>query len=391
MASPPAPLRFGAFVAPFHPVHENPRLALRRDLELVGWLDRLGYDEVWIGEHHSAGYEIIASPELFIAVAAERTRTLRLGTGVSSLPYHHPLMLADRIMLLDYLTDGRAMFGVGPGALPSDAFMMGIDPLVQRDRMDEAIGVLVRLLSGEVVSCETEWFELREARLQLRPLTLPHVEMAVASQVSPAGARAAGKHGLGLLSIGATTAGGFNALATTWQICEEKAREHGKSVDRRNWRLVGPMHVAESREQARRDVSFGLEDWLRYFREVAALPLAPGGDLEGAIEALLASGLAVIGDPDDAAAQLERLEAQSGGFGCFLFMAHNWADWEATRRSYELFARYVMPGFQDLNRGRRESMEWAAKHRPRFMGAVTQAIGQELLRHNQEQVAKRKG
>jgi limonene 1,2-monooxygenase len=334
-------MRFGAFIAPFHPVDENPRLALRRDMELVEWLDRLGYDEAWIGEHHSAGYEIIASPELFIAAAAERTRTIRLGTGVSSLPYHHPFMLADRIMQLDHQTDGRVMFGVGPGALPSDAFMMGIDPLAQRDMMDEAIGVLVPLLRGEVVTHKASWFELQEARLQMRPYTRPHIEMAVASQVSPAGARAAGKHGIGLLSIGATTSGGFNALAANWQICADKAEEHGQKVDRASWRLVGPMHVAESREQARADVRFGLQNWLRYFREVAALPLAPGGDVEGAIDALLETGLAVIGDPDDAAAQLERLASQSGGFGCFLFMAHNWAEWSATRRSYELFARYV--------------------------------------------------
>ncbi|MEN8182291.1 MAG: LLM class flavin-dependent oxidoreductase [Myxococcota bacterium] len=389
MSETPARMRFGAFIAPFHPVHENPRLALRRDMELVQWLDQLGYDEAWIGEHHSAGYEIIASPEVFIAAASERTRTIRLGTGVSSLPYHHPLMLADRIMQLDHMTDGRVLFGVGPGALPSDAFMMGIDPLEQRERMDEAIGVLVPLLRGEVVTHETDWFQLREARLQLRPYTLPHVEMAVASQVSPAGARAAGKHGIGLLSIGATSTGGFNALAANWQICAEKAQEHGQTVERSSWRLVGPIHVAESREQARRDVRFGLSDWLRYFQEVAALPLAPGGDVDGAIDALLESGLAVIGDPDDATAQLERLTAQSGGFGCFLFMAHNWADWSATRRSYELFARYVAPRFQDLDSGRRESMEWAAKNRPRFMGAVTRAIGNELLKHNQEQVAKR--
>jgi limonene 1,2-monooxygenase len=390
MTAQPERMRFGAFIAPFHPVDENPRLALRRDMELVEWLDQLGYDEAWVGEHHSAGYEIIASPEVFIAAAAERTRTIRLGTGVSSLPYHHPLILADRIMQLDHQTNGRVMFGVGPGALPSDAFMMGIDPLAQRDMMDEAIGVLVPLLRGEVVTHKTSWFELQEARLQLRPHTRPHIEIAVASQVSPAGARAAGKHGIGLLSIGATTSGGFNALAANWQICADKAKEHGQKVERTNWRLVGPMHVAESREQARADVRFGLQNWLRYFREVAALPLAPGGDVEGAIDALLQSGLAVIGDPDDAAAQLERLAAQSGGFGCFLFMAHNWAEWSATRRSYELFARYVAPRFQDLSSGRRESMEWAAKNRPRFMGAVTQAIVQELQKHSQEQVARRK-
>ena len=94
---------------------------LHRDLELVEWLDQLGYDEAWIGEHHSAGFEIIASPELFIAAAAERTKHIRLGTGVISLPYHNPLMVADRIMQLDHKTRGRVMFGVGPGLLPSDA------------------------------------------------------------------------------------------------------------------------------------------------------------------------------------------------------------------------------------------------------------------------------
>src|SRR5437879_8387624 len=136
------PLSFGIFLAPFHPVGQNPTLALERDMELLVRLDELGYDEAWIGEHHSAGYEIIASPELFIATAAERTRTIRLGTGVSSLPYHHPLMLAERINQLDHITRGRAMFGVGPGALPSDAMMMGIEVSRQRDMMDEALGVL---------------------------------------------------------------------------------------------------------------------------------------------------------------------------------------------------------------------------------------------------------
>jgi limonene 1,2-monooxygenase len=382
-------MRFGAFIAPFHPTNENPDLALRRDFELVEVLDQLGYDEVWIGEHHSAGYEIIASPEVFIAGAAERTRHIRLGTGVSSLPYHHPLMLADRIMQLDHQTRGRVMFGVGPGALPSDAFMMGIDPLKQRDMMDEAIGVLVPLLRGEIVSAKTDWFELKDARLQLRPYSQPHVEIAVASQVSPAGARAAGKHGLSLLSIGATTTGGFNALATNWSICEEKAAEHGKRVQREGWRLVGPIHIAETREKARENVRFGLKEWLRYFQEVAALPLAPPGSVDDAIDALNGSGFAVIGDVDDAIAQMEKLEEQSGGFGCFLHMAHNWADFEQTRRSYELFARYVAPRFQGLNEGRRDSMEWAAENRPTFIGAMATAIGNEIQKHGREQAEKR--
>jgi limonene 1,2-monooxygenase len=377
----PPRLRFGAFVAPFHPVDENPALALARDMELVELMDRLGYDEAWIGEHHSAGYEIIASPELFIAAASQRTKHIRLGTGVSSLPYHQPLMLADRINQLDYMTRGRVMFGVGPGALPSDAYMMGIDVLRQRDMMDEAINVLVPLLRGEVVTSKTDWFTLNEARLQLPPFTLPHVEFCVASQVSPAGARAAGKYGLGLLSIGATSTGGFNALASNWEICEQRAKEFDQTVRREQWRLVGPMHIAETREQAVEDVKFGLQKWLYYFQEIAALPLAPSGSVENAIEALRGSGLAVIGTPDDAAAQLERLMQQSGGFGCFLFMDHNWADWPRKQRSYELFARYVAPRFQRLNAQRESSMGWAAKNRMTFMGAVGNAMNQEMQKH----------
>jgi limonene 1,2-monooxygenase len=377
-----AKMRFGAFIAPFHPLRENPTLALERDIELVQHMDRLGFDEAWIGEHHSAGYELIASPELFIATVAERTRHIRLGTGVSSLPYHHPLMLADRINQLDHITRGRTMFGVGPGALPSDAFMMGIPVSTQRDRMDEAIDVLIPLLRGEMVTKKTDWFELNEARLQMTPFSRPHVDICVASQVSPTGALAAGKHGVGLLSIGATQSGGFNALSSNWAIAEQSARDNGQVMDRSQWRLVGPVHIAETREQARADVRFGLEDWLYYFREVAALPLAPS-DGTDPVDALIASGMAVIGTPDDAIAQIERLQVQSGGFGAFLCMDHNWAPWEAKKKSYEMLARYVAPRFQELNVNREASLEWAATNRPRFIGEAMAAVGARVAQHIQ--------
>src|ERR1700741_1595699 len=243
-------LRFGAFIAPFHPVDENPTLAIQRDLELVQHMDNLGFEEAWIGEHHSAGYEIIASPEVFVAAAAERTRHIRLGTGVSSLPYHQPLILADRMVLLDHLTRGRVMFGVGPGALPSDAFMMGIDPAHQREMMEESLEAILALLtSDEPVTMKTDWFTLQDARLQLRPYTHPRFEVAVAAQVSPAGPRAAGRFGLSLLSIGAPAAGGFDVLGSHWVTIEERAAEFGTTVDRQKWRLVGPMHLAEPEEQ----------------------------------------------------------------------------------------------------------------------------------------------
>jgi len=367
-------LKFGIFLAPFHSLRENPTVALERDFWLIELVDSLGYDYAWIGEHHSAGFEIIASPELFIAAACQRTSHIKFGTGVSSLPYHHPFMLADRIMQLDHMTRGRVAFGVGPGALPSDAFMMGIDPTLQRDMMLDAIEVLVPLLKGERISHKASWFELKEAQLQLKPYTKPMVEMAVASQISPAGARAAGTYGLGLLSISATSAGGFNALGSNWEIYQRKAKENDQLINRAVWSLVGPVHIAETKEQAFKNVRFGIEEWVRYFREVVALPIAPA-DATDPAQALVDTGMAVIGTPDDAIAQIKRLQEESGGFGCFLQMAHNWADWEQTIKSYQLFSRYVAPEFQSRNEARRASYDWSIKkNHDGFMQAVGTAI-----------------
>src|SRR5579859_42097 len=376
-----APMRFGIFLAPFHPVGQNPTLAFQRDLELIQRLDELGYQEAWVGEHHSAGYETIASPEVFLAVVAERTRHIRLGTGVSSLPYHHPFMLADRMVLLDHLTLGRVMLGCGPGVLPSDAFMMGIDPADQRRMMEEALEAILLLLHhDEPVTMKTDWFTLNDARLQLRPYSPGGLEIAVAAQVSPAGPGLAGRFGLGLLSLGATNAGGYDVLGSHWTVMEERAAEFGTTVDRANWRLVGPMHIAETEEQARRDVEHGLAEWVDYFERVAALPLAPT-DTTDVIAALNATGMAVIGTPEMAVAQIERLQKQSGGFGSYLFMAHEWADRRATLQSYELFAQYVMPRFQgQLDRAIR-SRDWAAENRPTFIGAAASAVVGAIRSH----------
>jgi limonene 1,2-monooxygenase len=383
-------LKFGIFLAPFHPVGQNPTLALERDLQLIEHLDQLGFDEAWFGEHHSAGYEIIASPEVFIAAAAQRTRHIKLGTGVSSLPYHHPFMLADRLVLLDHLTRGRLMIGVGPGALPSDAFMMGIDPAKQRDMMEESLEAILLLLAGvEPVTMETEWFKLVSARLQMRPYQRPYPEVAVAAQISPAGPRAAGKFGCSLLSIGATSAGGFDVLGAHWDVMEERAAEFGTTVDRSKWRLVGPMHIADTKEQAIKDVEFGLEEWVDYFQRVAALPLAPDTtNFASLVDALNASGFAVIGTVQDAIDQVARLRAQSKGFGTFLLMGHEWADTAATRHSYELIARYVAPQFQGSASTLTASRDWAAENRPEFIGAAGNAVMSAIQQHAEEKAAK---
>src|ERR1700748_2325497 len=232
-----ARLKFGAFLAPHHPIGEHPLLQFRRDLDFVEQIDALGFDEFWCGEHHSSGWEMIASPEMFLAAAGEHTHRIKLATGVVSLPYHHPFNVAQRMVQLDHMTGGRAIFGSGPGALPSDAYSLGIDPMVQRDRQDEAIGVIKRLMAGERVTHECEWFTLKDTRLQLLPLQ-EEMPFVTASQVSPSGMTLAGKHGIGVISIGSLSDEGLNALATQWGFAEQAAQKHGQTVSRDDWRVL---------------------------------------------------------------------------------------------------------------------------------------------------------
>ena len=383
-----ASLRSGIFLAPFHPLNEDPTLAIRRDIQLTEWLDELGYEEAWIGEHHSAGFEIISSPEVFSAAAAERTSRIKLGTGVVSLPYHNPLTVANRIIQLDHMTRGRVMFGAGPGLLPSDAFMLGIPVAKQRDRMAESLDVILRLFKGEIVTEQTEWYNLQNARAHLLPYTKPYPEVCVASTITPSGGRLAGKYGLGMLCVAATTAAGYDVLGSNWQIASDIAAERGETMDRGRLRLVGPVHLADTREQARANVNYGLQKWIDYFTMFNPAAVGDAFRADDPAEALVKSGQAVIGTPDDAIEQLTRLEKQSGGFGCFLQLAHNWANWENTQKSYDLWARHVTPHFRGASINREASIRWTRENSGEFMGAAMNAAQQMFMKHHEEQAAK---
>ncbi|MGZ5932346.1 MAG: LLM class flavin-dependent oxidoreductase [Rhizomicrobium sp.] len=380
-------LRNGIFLAPFHPVDEDPTLCIQRDLELIEHLDRLGYDEAWVGEHHSAGYEIIASPELFIAAAAERTKRIMLGSGVISLPYHNPLMVANRVIQLDHQTKGRFMLGVGPGLLPSDAFALGIHPSTQRDRMVEGIEIILRLFAGERVTHKSEWFNLVDATCQLKPYTWPHPEVAVASSVTPSGGKLAGKHGFGMLCVAATQEGGYDALGINWKIANEVAAENGRKMNPEKLRLVGPVHIAETRAEAYKNVEFGLHKWQDYFGGISAV--AGRETTQGqSVEDLVKQGQIVVGTPDDAIAQIRRLQAKQGEFGVFLQLAHNWANFEATKKSYELWQRHVTPVINGANTKREEAFNWARDNKEAFIGAAMSAAMQTIVKHNEEQAKK---
>jgi limonene 1,2-monooxygenase len=383
-------MRFGVFHAPYHlPMGQNPTLALHRDVQFVKHLDELGFDEAWIGEHHSCGCELITDPLMFLSHMAPQTRNIKLGTGVLSLPYHNPLWVADRIILLDHLTRGRAMLGLGPGALTTDAYMIGIDPLEQRNALEEDVDVLKRLLAGETVTIETPRYKLVEASTQLRPYS--DFEVAVAAVASPTGPRIAGKYGDGILSIGATMSAmapdGVDTLALHWDVMEQRAEQFGQTADRSKWRLVGPMHIAETREKARADVVHGIDAWFDYFQDVQAAVhfQVAGRTTQERIDFVVNSGLGVIGTPEDAVEQIEKLQAQSnGGFGAYLVMTHEWADWATTLHSYELMAERVFPAFQGSTTSLFASAKWAAGERSELGGAQMKSVENAMAKHAAE-------
>ncbi|TFD62175.1 LLM class flavin-dependent oxidoreductase [Cryobacterium suzukii] len=385
-------LRFGAFVPPHHvPVIQNPTYSLQRDVEIVQLMDSMGFEEAWFGEHHSCGVEPIGDPLLFIAHVANLTKHIKLGTGVLSLPYHNPLWVADRVVMLDHLTRGRTMLGLGPGALATDANMIGIESSEQRDALEVDTGVLMHLLtSDEPISIETPRYKLVNARLQLDSYSNPHLEVATAAIVSPSGPRLAGKHDLGMISIGATSAGGFDAVAHHWDALTKRAHEFGHEPDRNRWRMVAPFHIAETRDQAIKDVTHGIDAWCDYLQHTASTPQmqVQGETTKERIEWVVESGTGVIGTYKDAIEQIERLWDQSnGGFGAMLLFDHNWAPWAAKKEHYHLFANLVMPHFQGTTKRLQANETWTRSVREEATAKNWAAIEDFSKKHNDELAA----
>lgn len=380
-----ARIKFGTFLAPHHPLGESPTLQFQRDLELATHLDKLGYDEFWVGEHHSTGWEMIASPEMFLAGAAMVTNRIKLGTGVVSLPYHHPFNVAQRMVQLDHMSGGRAMFGTGPGALPSDARMLNIDPMTQRDRQDEAMGVIIRLLRGERFTYESDWFVLNDAGLQILPLQ-DDMPMVTASSISPSGMTIAGKYGIGVLSIASNSSEGIQALPTQWQFAEDSAAKHGQTVDRANWRVMMSWHIAETREQAKEQSILGLQKWHNEYNvKVLGRPGAQWVDDPEELYNQVAAGgaegggAAVIGTPDDLIEAILQLQETTGGFGVVLGFANDWANIEHTRKSWDLVARYVIPAVNGTIRPQMASAEYVAERKGELMAGASAAVMSKIM------------
>ncbi len=349
-------MKFGFFMMPLHHPSENPTLAFERDLDFIEYVDHLGFDECFIGEHHSAGWETIPAPDIFIAMAAARAKRITLGTGVINLPYHHPFHVAERMAFLDHLLRGRLVMGVGPGVLATDLMLFGLAVDQVRPMSNESLEIIIKLLESDgPVTYEGEYWQIRDMELQIKSYQQPRLPIAMASSGSMNSLQQAGRHGLPIWSLVNSPIAGSVPLSQQWDVVEEAARSAGRQVSRDDWRLVHYVHVAESKEQAMRDISDGILESVSYnfgngsqgqFQDYPGQPFS-----EVTAEQVVRNRQWIVGSPDEVSRQLQDLFTESGGAGGFLITINEWAPVDRMYRSLEMFARYVMPSLQKSNAG----------------------------------------
>jgi len=300
--------------------------------------------------------------------------------------------VAERIAQLDHPTRGRVMFGLVPGSLASDVIMVDLPQTQTRPLLQGGLGVIMQLLtSTEPVTCKNDRWDLRDARSHLRPHSNPLFDVTIPAVVSPTGPKPAGKYGIGLLSVGATTAAGFEALALHRDVMEAQPKHYKTQIDRNKWRLVGIVHCAETMGQACRDVEYGMAQWFDCFQAVAAFPqmAVPSNNVKEMISFVNDQGFGAIGTPDMVNAQIDRLWKQSnGGFGACLTLAHNWANFDATRKSYDLVARHVFPEWQGQAQSPLDASARARASRPELAAVHSAAVEAAAKRYADETAAR---
>jgi alkanesulfonate monooxygenase SsuD/methylene tetrahydromethanopterin reductase-like flavin-dependent oxidoreductase (luciferase family) len=359
-------MRLGYFTMPLHPPGSDPAATLAHDLEQLVALDRLGYAEAWVGEHFTSAWENVPCPDLLIAQALARTERIAFGTGVSCLPNHHPLMLAQRIAQLDQMARGRFLWGVGSGGFPGDHALFGVDDQaheqrqIARDTLDAVLDLWDDPRPG--VRAHARWrFRVPEPEpgiglaLHLRPYRRPHPPIAVAG-IGPRSdmLTLAGERGWIPMSINIIPPA---TLKQQWATYAAAAERSGRAADRGAWRIARDVYIGETPARARREVLDGVigRDWREYFIPLlkrSKLLIAPKVDPAMPDEAVtpeyLCEHVWVVGDAEEVAAKLRALHAEVGGFGTLLVIGHEWRPEEEWRRSMTLLATEVAPRLADL-------------------------------------------
>jgi limonene 1,2-monooxygenase len=362
---------FGCFLPPLHAPTTSPYVALQQDIELCCLLDDLGFDEVWLGEHHSSGWSTLSAPDLLIAALARETRRIRFATGVIPLPYHHPVHTAERILLLDHLTAGRVILGCGTGTYIHDMEMIGVDPGSLRAHFRAALEVVQALLSGQTVDTTTPWFTAKKAVLQLRPLR-GSIETVIASSL--------GDDAIELLTDTATTPTvhvvppwgvirpGMDADPLS-SLTQRVATYRNKSGGATRVRCNVFVHICDS---VAKGIDELMPEWSAQrhdlYRNILGMPIPGSADAHRrALETLVGTGAFIVGDTATCTRMIRDLANRLGDPVSLNFFVPGWLPHKQTLDQVTAIAREVIPDIFGAFEGTAESMRLTSEEAGRQM------------------------
>ena len=354
-------IKYGMFIMPYH--HPDKPLAqgYEEDLELIVRAEALGFDEFWIGEHHSMKYETIVMPEIFIGRALGATKTIRLGPAPVCLNQHHPAHVASRLSFLDHLSRGRLNICFGPGSVTADQELYGLDPKLGSPMVNEAINIILELWSTDPpyeihgkywnIDLKNNVDHTSLIGFIHKPYQQPHPPICMpGTSPNSSSMKVCAEHGFNPFSHCLITG---NVVADNWQTYEQAANEIGREADRSQWRVSRSIFLADTTKEAvetARVNSLGQNyEYIGHLfdkglgRKIYKRDLAMSdGDCN--LDFLMTEQI-IAGDVDEVLRRLLTLVEETGPFGRLVLMGYDWDDKDRWIHSMELFANELMPAF----------------------------------------------
>ena len=355
-------MNLGFFTMPVHPQGRNYAQTLKEDRESFILADRLGYTEGYCGEHLTDVVENIPNSLMFIASLLDATKTMKVGTSVANLPFSHPVVVASNAAMIDNLFEGRFIFGIGAGILPSDAEALGVLGQDRQAMFVEAIDQVLALWASDapydikgkfwnVSTMKTNWSEVGVGSI-VKPYQKPHPPIVgTASDPDSKGLIALGRRGWGPISSNLLH---VNNLANHWTNYAKGAAEGGHKADRAIWRVARSIFVADDDKTAR---SYGGDDpnspYRFYMRQLLAklgrgkkfnvFKMTPDMKDEDVTLDYVLENIVIRGSVNHVVDQILAMRETIGDFGTLLYCGKDWTDPALSRRSMELMAEKVMP------------------------------------------------
>ncbi len=354
-------MKLSYFMMPVHNLGRDYHATVEEDVEAVLLAEELGFEEAWVGEHYSSAVEQITSPMMFLAHLAARTSRIKLATGVICLPQYHPATVAGQAALLDHLTKGRFIMGVGPGGLSSDFELFGVADSDRNEMMLELIDMIHAIWAGEPpYDLQGKYWNIRikewvveEIGLghMAKPYQKPHPPVAI-SVLSPRSGSIRTAARKGWAPISANFVPVWN-VKTHWEAYADEMAKLNRVANPADWRVARSIHVAETDAEAERYVKKpgGTFDW--YFKYLftiferlnakAPFVMREGDDPATLTHEAMRDNFVIYGSPATVAEKLVALRREIGPFGTLVMGAHDWQDKAIMRQSMRLMATEVMP------------------------------------------------